>query len=177
MIIGFVIGGIFVPVQPAISVRAENLLGEGGRLVELPVVGDISLVNTLPTLVVTIVLIGVLAFFTNRSMRRSQRTDLVPRGIGNVMEAFFELIYNLTEGAAGSKWASAVFPWFATIMFYVLFANLLKLVPGFESIGILHQAEAEGHATASLGPAWADLVARQRALTSWCRFFAASPST
>ena len=29
-------------------------------------------------------------------------------------------------------------------MFYVLFANLLKLIPGFESIGVLHQAHGAG---------------------------------
>jgi F-type H+-transporting ATPase subunit a len=48
------------------------------------------------------------------------------------------MLYNLTEGSAGAKWAKAIFPWFATIMIYVLIANLLKLIPGFESIGVLH---------------------------------------
>jgi F-type H+-transporting ATPase subunit a len=60
------------------------------------------------------------------------------------MEAILEMLYNLTEGSAGIKWAKAIFPWFATIMIYVLFANLLKLIPGFESIGVLHQV-AKGH--------------------------------
>jgi F-type H+-transporting ATPase subunit a len=101
-------------------------------------------VNTLPTLIVTIILLVVIAYYTNRSLKRSARTDLVPRGIGNVMEAILEVLYNLTEGSAGSKWARAIFPWFATILIYVLFANLLKLIPGFESIGILHHAP-EGH--------------------------------
>jgi len=155
MIVGFIIGGVFIPVQPAISVKAENLLGEGVAWMRLPMIGDLFLVNTLPTLAVTVVLIGVLAYLANRSMKSSQRTDLVPRGIGNVIEAFFELIYDLTEGATGAKWAPVVFPWFATIMFYVLFANLLKLIPGFESVGILHHAEAGGHATSALGSAWA----------------------
>jgi F-type H+-transporting ATPase subunit a len=67
------------------------------------------------------------------------------------MEAFFELLYNMTESATGSKAAKVVFPWFATIMFYVLFANLLKLIPGFESFGVLHKV-AEGHPIESMGP-------------------------
>jgi len=71
-------------------------------------------------------------------LKNSQQTDLVPRGIGNLMEAFFEMLYNMTEGSAGTKYVRWIFPWFATIMFYVLFANLLKLIPGFESIGVLH---------------------------------------
>ena len=154
MIIGFIVGGRIVPVQPEISFRAENLLGEGVPWIKLPLIGELQLVNTLPTLLVTIVLIAVLAFATNRSMRHSSRTDHVPRGVGNLMEAFFELIYNLTEGSAGSKWAPVIFPWFATIMFYVVFANLLKLIPGFESVGVIHHAAAEGHAATSLGSAW-----------------------
>jgi F-type H+-transporting ATPase subunit a len=101
-------------------------------------------VNTIPTLIITIILLGVIAFFTNRSLVQSAQTDLVPRGIGNAVEAVLEMIYNLTEGSAGSKWARAIFPWFATILIYVLFANLLKLIPGFESIGVLHESHGEG---------------------------------
>jgi F-type H+-transporting ATPase subunit a len=67
------------------------------------------------------------------------------------MEAILEILYNLTEGSAGANWAKAIFPWFATILIYVLFANLLKLIPGFESIGILHPAHGEGHAISQAG--------------------------
>jgi F-type H+-transporting ATPase subunit a len=143
MILGFILGGIFVPVQPEITVAPE-------RLIEEPIIenflglGPLYLVNTMTTLAATIILLIVIAYFTNRSLKQSAQTDLVPRGIGNLMEAFLELIYNLTEGSAGSKWAKAIFPWFATIMIYVLFANLLKLIPGFESIGVLHKV-AVGH--------------------------------
>jgi F-type H+-transporting ATPase subunit a len=145
MIVGFVVGGIYVPVQPEITVAAE-------KLIEEPIsenflgLGPFYLVNTLPTLAVTIILLVIIAYFTNRSLRQSARTDLVPRGIGNLMEAILEMLYNLTEGSAGAKWAKAIFPWFATIMIYVLFANLLKLIPGFESIGVLHP-HGGGHAS------------------------------
>ena len=155
MIAGFILGGIFVPVQPEITVAAE-------KLIEEPIVenflglGPFYLVNTLPTLAVTIVLLLVIAFAANRSLKQSANTDLVPRGIGNVVEAILEMLYNLTEGSAG-KYAKMIFPWFATIMIYVLFANLLKLIPGFESIGVLHPAHGEGHAIAQLGGGWASL--------------------
>jgi F-type H+-transporting ATPase subunit a len=158
MIVGFVVGGSLVPVQPEISVKAENLLGEGVTWLKLPVVGGLPLVNTLPTLAATVLLIVLLAHAVHRSMAQSRRTDLLPRGVGNLMEAFFELIYNLTEGSAGARWAPVIFPWFATIMFYVLFANLLKLIPGFESIGLLHQATREGHAIAPLGASWSMIL-------------------
>lgn len=133
MIAGFILGTIFVPVQPEISVKAENLLGEGKTILGIPAV------NTLPTLIVTIFLIILpLAWATRNSLKKSAETDLVPRGVGNAMEAILEMLYNLTEGSAGAKWARAIFPWFATILLYVLIANLLKLIPGFESIGVLH---------------------------------------
>ena len=157
MIAGFILGGKFVPVQPEITVAAE-------KLIEEPIVanflglGPLYLVNTLPTLAVTIVLLLVIGFAANRSLKKSQQTDLVPTGIGNVMEAILEMLYNMTEGSAGTKWAKAIFPWFATIMIYVLFANLLKLIPGFESIGVLHHATGEGHTITELGGGWANIL-------------------
>jgi F-type H+-transporting ATPase subunit a len=144
MIVGFILGGIYVPVQPEITVSPEKLILE--PLFTLPVVGDFYLVNTLPPLILTVALLVLLAWWTSRSMKQSLKTDLVPRGIGNIMEAILEMIYNLTEGSAGAKYAPMIFPWFATILIYVLFANLLKLIPGFESIGVLHHASGEGYA-------------------------------
>lgn len=156
MIAGFILGGIFVPVQPEIVVAAE-------KLIEEPIVenflglGPLYFVNTLPTLAVTLILLIWLAFATNRSIKKSAKSDLVPQGVGNLMEALVEMLYNLTEGSAG-KYARMIFPWFATIMIYVLFANLLKLIPGFESIGVIHHAHGEGHAIAELGGGWANLL-------------------
>ncbi len=148
MIAGFILGGIFVPVQPEITVAAEKLILEPISENFLGFAGPFYLVNTLPTLAATLILLIVIAYFTNRSMKQSASTDLVPRGIGNLMEAILEMLYNLTEGSAG-KYAKMIFPWFATIMIYVLFANLLKLIPGFESIGVLHPHGGE-HAASEL---------------------------
>ena len=153
MIAGFILAGYFVPVRPEITVAPEKLI-EAPLFTWPAPFGLFYLVNTLPTLVFTVLLLIVIAFFTNRSLKKSQQTDLVPHGIGNLMEAFLELLYNLTEGSAGSKWARTIFPWFATIMIYVLFANLLKLIPGFESIGLLRPVANNGYATQSLGGSW-----------------------
>ena len=158
MIAGFILGGIYVPVQPEITVAAEKLIEEPLTENFLGFAGPFYLVNTLPTLAVTIVLLLVIGFAANRSLKKSQQTNLVPTGIGNVMEALLEMLYNMTEGSAGTKWAKAIFPWFATIMIYVLFANLLKLIPGFESIGVIHHAHGEGHTIAELGGGWANIL-------------------
>ncbi len=158
MILGCVLGGLFagvgipgIPaVRPEVTVAPEKL-SETPLFVLPPPFGPFYLVNTLPTLIFTVFVIVLLAFFTNRAMKKSLRTDLVPRGIGGLMEAFLELLYGLTEGSAGVKWAPLIFPWFATIIIYVMFANLLKLLPGFESIGVLVPA-SPGHPVQSLGP-------------------------
>ena len=156
---GYGLAGI-PPVRPEITAAAEKLIAE-------PIVdnflglGPLYLVNTLPTLGLTIVLLILIAYFTNRSLNRSLKTDLVPRGIGNLMEAILEALYNMTEGSAGAKWAKTIFMWFATIMIYVLFANLLKLLPGFESIGVLHPAHGEGFAIRELGGGWSYLLPQQ----------------
>jgi F-type H+-transporting ATPase subunit a len=168
MIMGCALGGGLAsfgiagmpPAQPSITVDPEKLIET--PLFHLPVIGDFYLVNTLPTLAFTVLALILLAFFTNRSMKQSLNTDLVPRGVGAVVEAILELIYNLTEGSAGPKWAPVIFPWFATIMIYVLFANLLKIVPGFESIGILFPAHEAGNTIQPLGSflgiEWANLL-------------------
>ncbi|HMX74040.1 MAG TPA: F0F1 ATP synthase subunit A [Anaerolineales bacterium] len=154
MIVGFILGGIFVPVQPEITVAAEKLIEE--PLIENFLGQPFYLVNTLPTLFVTVFIILLpLAWSAGRSLKKSQETDLVPRGVGNTMEAILEMLYNMTESSAGVKWAKTIFPWFATIMIYVLVANLLKLLPGFESIGVLHPAAHGGeHAAEHLAAGW-----------------------
>ncbi len=149
IILGIFLGGKFLPIRPEITVAAEKLVEE--PLFSLGPLGDFYLVNTIPTLVFTVLLIMLIAYAANRSLKQSANTDLVPRGIGNLIESILELLYNLTEGSAGTKYARMIFPWFATIMIYVLFANLLKLIPGFETIGVLHPAHGDGHATQLLG--------------------------
>jgi F-type H+-transporting ATPase subunit a len=145
IILGIFLGGRFIPVQPEITVAPEKLIEEPIWENFLGFAGPFYLFNTIPTMIGTLIILGVIVYFTNRSLKRSAQTDLVPRGIGNFMEAILEILYNLTEGSAGAKHARMIFPWFATIMIYVLFANLLKLIPGFETIGVLHQAHGEGH--------------------------------
>ncbi len=156
MIFGCILGGGLaglgvagVPAaRPEITVAPEKLLSE--PLFVLPILGPVYLVNTMPTLAVTIILLVVAAYFTHRALERSRKADLVPQGFGNLMEAYFELLFNLTESATGAKWAPMVFPWFATIMTYVLVANLLKLIPGFESVGLV-EASSPGHPIQQLG--------------------------
>jgi len=126
------------PVQPHIQVAPERIIEE--PLFNLGPLGDFYLINTLPTLIVVDLIIIGIAFAVRQNLRKG---DLVPRGIAGAMEGLIEVLYNLTESAAG-KHARRIFPWFATIMILVLVANLMKILPGMEAIGVMHHYE-HGH--------------------------------
>lgn len=64
--------------------------------------------------------------------------NLVPSGAYNVVETIFDFLWSSIEGATG-KWAKRVVPVVATIFMLVFVANMVKMVPGFESIGYLEQ--------------------------------------
>ena len=64
--------------------------------------------------------------------------NLVPSGVSNFFEAIFEFLWNAVDSATG-KWARRVIPLVATIFLLIFVANLIKMMPGFESIGYLEQ--------------------------------------
>ena len=141
---------ISTPILPEIAVAAENVVKE--PLFTLPKIGNFYLTNTLvATLFVDLVII-IIALIVRKNAKKDAAAEKSPRGLTGVMEMAVEGLYNLTETTAG-KWAKQMFPWFATILIFVLFANLLKLLPGFESIGWM-EPSAEGTATASIGGHW-----------------------
>jgi F-type H+-transporting ATPase subunit a len=84
---------------------------------------DISITNA----VVSIWIAGVLVFLTLTLAGRIGR--LIPRGLQNLMESLVDfarqsLIQEIL-GEEGMKW----FPFIATLFFFILFCNLLGLVP------------------------------------------------
>jgi len=95
-------------------------------------IGGFEITNTmLATILADFILLGIAVFVVRRFMRSS---SLVPSGFYNAFEALVEFLWNTVEGAAG-KWAFRIFPVPATIFLLIFVANLVKLVPGFESIG------------------------------------------
>lgn len=152
IILGVFAVNIAAPVRPHIQVAPEKLIEE--PLFHLGPLGDFYLVNTLPALLIVDLIVLWIAWSVQRTVRKG---DLVPRGIAGALEALIEILYNLTESSAG-RWAKEIFPWFASIFLVVLIANLMKLVPGVETIGIIHHAEKDGHAIQALGGIWYTLT-------------------
>ncbi|KAF0110083.1 MAG: F-type H+-transporting ATPase subunit a [Chloroflexi bacterium] len=148
LVILSVIGvNLFAPVQPHIQVAPETLSLK--PIFSLPVIGDFYLTNTLVAMLLMDVVIVLIALIVRNGSRKN---GLVPKGLAGGFEMLLEVLYNLTESTAG-KFAKKIFPWFATIMIVVLFANLIKLLPGFETIGVLHHSE-HGYEVQALGGNW-----------------------
>lgn len=155
LIILSVVGvNLIAPVQPHIQVAAENLSAK--PLFTLPVIGDFYLTNTITAMLLMDVIIILIALGVRNAAKKNA---LAPKGIGGIFEMLIEMLYNLTESTAG-KHAVKIFPWFATIMIVVLFANLMKLFPGFETVGLLHHSE-HGYETIALGGNWFSVINKE----------------
>jgi len=113
----------------------------GEHLSETPLFGipGFYLTNTFigmlgADLVVLLIAIGV--------YRGAKSGKMVLTGISGAVEALLEALHGITEGTAG-KWTKQIFPWFATITLLVLAANWLGLLPGVETIGLIHEGHGE----------------------------------
>ena len=147
IILGVIAAVAWPPIRPHVQLPAEVL--STGPLVTLPVVGPIYLTNTLVALFLAdIVLLG-LALAVRRATSGGK---MVIGGMSGAVEALLEALFNLTESTAGKR-AKRIFPWVATIVLLVLVANWMELIPGVDSIGLLHHAEGatEGHRAQLLG--------------------------
>jgi len=59
----------------------------------------------------------------------SRQLSLVPTGLANVAEAGYEFIRNMCNDAMGREGAKYA-PFIATLFFFILFSNLIGLIPG-----------------------------------------------
>jgi F-type H+-transporting ATPase subunit a len=60
----------------------------------------------------------------------SRRVSLVPTGIANVAEAGVEFVRNMCVDVIGEKDGATYFPFIGTLFFFILFNNVLGLIPG-----------------------------------------------
>ena len=121
---------ILKPISPVVVVPAEPT---GLKLFGLEITNTM-----LATLIADVVLV-LMAFSAWRFHRRG---SLVPSGFYNGFEAIIEYIWTAVENQTG-KWARRIFPVVGTIFMLIFVANMIKLVPGFESIGYLKEAHKD----------------------------------
>ncbi len=131
--VAFIALGIIIPmifpfgsqaVASSVTVAPEVLFN-------IPLGGFVfPLSNTILTAWIVILILTLLAYLATRNMQ------LVPSGLQNVMEMAVESIMGLAESVAGDR-ARKFFVVVATIFIYVLFCNLIGLIPGFGPIGTI----------------------------------------
>jgi F-type H+-transporting ATPase subunit a len=146
LIVGGVAASFFPPIQPHVQLPAENLTHH-------PLFGNFYLTNTLVATLIADILLILLALGIRRAMRSG---DAVLKGFSGAVSAILEMLYDMTESTAG-KWAKTIFPYFATIFLLVLVVNWMELIPGVDSIGILHESD-HGYPTREILPGIATLV-------------------
>jgi F-type H+-transporting ATPase subunit a len=123
----FIGPSILKPIAPVVILAAEPT---GLHI------GNFQITNSmLATLFADLVLI-LIALGAYRFVKTGK---LIPEGFYNGFEAIFEFLWNSVEGSAG-RWARRIFVVPATIFLLIFTANMIKMVPGFESIGLLEQS-------------------------------------
>jgi F-type H+-transporting ATPase subunit a len=134
----FIGPSILKPVSPVVILAAEPT---GLHI------GEFQITNSMLATLLTDVILIIIALIAYRFVKSGK---LVPGGFYNAFEAIFEFLWNSVEGTAG-KWAKRIFPIPATIFLIVFTANMVKLIPGFESIGRLEQSPTgSGYAAVKL---------------------------
>jgi F-type H+-transporting ATPase subunit a len=85
--------------------------------------------NTLLCTWIVIVVLLLLVYLARR------KQDLVPKGFQNFAEWGVESLLNLVEGVSGKEKGRKFFPLIATLFIFILFANLMDVIPGIDTIG------------------------------------------
>jgi F-type H+-transporting ATPase subunit a len=145
IILGYFAARAYPPILPHVQLPAEVLSEQ--PLFTIPGIGPIHLTNTLVSMLIGDVLLILLALAVRRAAASG---ELILDGLAGAVEWGVEALYGLAESTAG-RWARTILPWMGTIVFLVLIANWMELIPGVDSIGLLHHTTEEGHAVQSVG--------------------------
>ena len=130
LVLNIIAANLFPPVQPHVQLPAENVSHH-------PLFGNFYLTNTLIATFIADLILILVAFSIQRQIKQGKN---VIEGIGGLFSMILEGLYSMTESTAG-KWARKIFPYFATIFMLVLVVNWMELIPGVDSIGLIHESE------------------------------------
>ncbi len=126
---------ILKPIPPTVVLPAE------------PIWPGVNITNTMLATIIADVVLLLMGLSAYRFFRSGKQ---VPSGFYNAFEAIMEFLLNSVQSATG-KWIKKVIPVVATIFLLIFVANMVKLVPGFETIGWLSEAhEGVGYGTQKL---------------------------
>jgi F-type H+-transporting ATPase subunit a len=89
--------------------------------------------SSIHVLVASVVVLGILILALGYKMQRAQAEDsVIPESrftFRSIVEVLCEAVFGMMEGVMGKKDAKFFFPLIGTIAFFILFSNLMGLVP------------------------------------------------
>src|SRR3990167_250968 len=103
---------------------------EHGIVLKPEVLGYIGFLPVTNTLLVSWIVMFILLVV---SIFATWRLKLVPSGLQNFMEMIIEGGYNIVSDIAGNR-TKVFFPFVFTFFLYIIFANLIGLLPGFTTL-------------------------------------------
>ena len=133
LVLNVVASILYPPVTPHVQLPAEDLTPKLFTFLG----SDFHLTNTMVATLIADIILLLIAFSINRQIKSGKK---VLSGIAGMFSAILEGLYSMTEGPAG-KYARKIFPYFATIFLLVWIVNVMELIPGVDSIGIIHESE------------------------------------
>ncbi len=139
-LIMIVVGALFCYLVPFVflpSIDSAMAL----PVIQLPgeiLIADVPFIENFTNTAVGILLADLAVIAVALTLRNPK---MVPRGFQNLFEIIVGYLYNLTKQIAGAHNGPKVFPLVATIFLLVLMANWIELIPGVDSIGLIHCAE------------------------------------
>lgn len=139
ILMGLCVGGFLLPGKemPEISMAAERI----PLPFALPLLGD-EIPNTLPTAILTTIVLALVAWAYYRAQRRAAHTRKESRFLVAV-DVVFEGVYFFVENVVGEHLTPTFFPLVASFFFFILTANWMGLVPGVGSVWV--RGEHGGH--------------------------------
>ena len=99
-------------------------------------IGGFQLTNTFVATLIADVVVLVLSFLAVRNMKE------VPEGkLQNLFEWIYEIFEGMLTDIGGKEKAKAWVGVFLTLLFFLLIANWMELIPGIDSIGVIEPLE------------------------------------
>ncbi len=107
-------------------------------------IGGLSITNSFIAMLLGDLFIFLLVWVGTKKM------ELVPRGAQNFVEMIVAGAYDFAEDVAGKENARKYFPLVMSIFLFVLVSNWIELLPGVDTIGVIHKiGEGHGYAVSS----------------------------
>lgn len=101
-------------------------------------------IGTFPVTNTLIMAWSVIGVISAAAISAGRRIAIIPRGIGNALEAVIEWLLDMIDAVTGDRAKSARFlPIVATIFLFVIVSNWIELVPGLGTIGLFEEHEGE----------------------------------